>query len=84
MRRRVNPNKPSTMIKGKRTYLIALMGAAYALLIGLGILPNEEWVWGLLGFTGMGFLRAGVENSSLTQPLKLGRWIGPSEGRTET
>jgi hypothetical protein len=48
-------------LRGKKTYLVALLGGLYAALIGLGVVPNYECVWGLLGAGGLAFLRAGVK-----------------------
>ena len=49
-------------LKGKRTYITAFLGAVYAAAIGLELLPNVEFVWGLLGSSGLVFLRAGMQN----------------------
>lgn len=54
------------MLKGKRTYITAILGAVYAALIGLELLPNLEWVWGLLGAGGLAFLRAGLNDAHVT------------------
>lgn len=58
-------------LKGKKTYLVAIAGAVYAALIGLGAVQSYDFVWGLLGSGAFAFLRAGVklppEKPSTTQ-----------------
>lgn len=51
-------------LKGKKTYITAIVGAIYAALIGMDVVPNLEWIWGLLGASGVAFLRAGVTKSA--------------------
>jgi len=48
-------------LKGKKTYLVAIAGGIYAALIGLGVVPSYDFIWGLLGSGAFAFLRAGVK-----------------------
>jgi hypothetical protein len=47
-------------LKGKKTYLLALLAGIYAALVGLGLAPHSEVLWGLLGSTALATLRAGL------------------------
>jgi hypothetical protein len=48
-------------LKGKKTYVVAVAGAVYAALIGLGVVQSYDFVWGLLGSGAFAFLRAGIK-----------------------
>lgn len=48
------------MLSGYKTYIIAVLVAAYSASIYLGLLPNDPALWGLLGAGGMAALRAAV------------------------
>ncbi len=48
-------------LKGKKTYLVAIAGGIYAALIGLGVVPSYDFIWGLLGSGAFAFLRSGVK-----------------------
>jgi hypothetical protein len=48
-------------LKGKKTYAVAIAGAVYAALIGLGVVQSYDFVWGILGSGAFAFLRAGVK-----------------------
>ena len=50
-------------LQGKKTYLIAILTALYAALVGLGAVPSLDLVWGLLGSTGLATLRAGLDKA---------------------
>ena len=58
-------------LKGKKTYLTAILGGLYAVAIGLGWLPNEDWIWALLGSSGLAFLRAGIKKDGSSSTLQL-------------
>lgn len=62
-------------LKGKKTYMVAIAGAVYAALIGLGVVPSYDFIWGLLGSGAFAFLRAGVK-MPLEQPAS------PTENET--
>jgi len=47
-------------IKGKRTYIVAIVMLILGALQGLDIFIMPEWGWGILGAVGLGALRAGV------------------------
>lgn len=36
-------------LEGKKTYLLTAAGSIYLCLIALGIAPNSEIIWGLIG-----------------------------------
>jgi hypothetical protein len=55
-------------LKGKKTYAVAILGGIYAALIGMGAVPNYDFVWGLLGAGGLAFLRSGVKDSGAVTP----------------
>jgi hypothetical protein len=57
-------------IKGKKTYIVAVIGGIYAALIGAGVVPNYEFVWRLLGASGLAFLRAGIKADGINGPAK--------------
>lgn len=41
--------KIKTALDGKKTYLMTAAGSVYLCLIALGLAPNSEIVWGLIG-----------------------------------
>ena len=47
-------------LTGLKTYLVAAGAGIYAVLVGLGVLPSLDWVWGLFGVGAVAALRAGV------------------------
>ena len=49
-------------LKGKKTYIIALVVGLLAAAQSLGY-PIPDWVYAILGAAGLGTLRAGVSNS---------------------
>ena len=60
-------NSILTFLQGKKTYLLACLAGLYAALVGLGILPNAEFVWALLGSGALATLRAGLAKADVTQ-----------------
>lgn len=52
-------------LQGKKTYIIAVVGAVVSLLLACGV-TIPDWAWGLLGFLGLGALRSGVNKSGPT------------------
>ena len=55
-------------MQGKKTYLVAILAGLYAALIGLNVAPHSDWVWGLIGSTGLATLRAGLAKVLSSQP----------------
>lgn len=47
-------------LDGKKTFIIAIIGAVTALLVASGVVI-PEWVWALLSAAGLGALRAGTK-----------------------
>ena len=51
-------------LKGKKTYIIAVLIAVLGLMQGVGWFVVPETVWAILGALGLGALRAGVDKVS--------------------
>ena len=54
------------ILKGKKTYLVVAVAFILAGCNAVGWIdqPTTEKIYGILGFLGLGFLRAGVSNAS--------------------
>ena len=50
------------LLNGKKSYIVAVIVAGVALLTAFGV-EVPDWVYGILGAFGLGFLRAGVKKS---------------------
>lgn len=49
-------NKLLTFLSGKKTYIGLALGTIYSLLIALGVVESNEFVWTLIvGWTGVSF-----------------------------
>ena len=48
------------LLKGKKTYIMAVAGGAYMVLISLGIVPSIDYVWAVIGTATVASLRAGL------------------------
>jgi len=53
-------------VQGKKTQITVVIAMVIAFLEAFQIWSPPEWVWVMLGFAGVGFLRAGVKNTSQT------------------
>ena len=47
-------------LSGLKAYIVAAAAGIYAALIGLGVLPSLDWVWGLFGVSATAALRSGI------------------------
>ncbi len=50
------------MLKGKKTYLVAVATAVVGVIAAFGVVI-PVWVWPVLGSLGLGFLRSGINNT---------------------
>ena len=55
------PKKISEKLTGYRTYIVVLAAVVIAALEAFEVYTPPVWVWTVLGFAGVGFLRAGVK-----------------------
>lgn len=53
-------------LQGRKTQITVAVAMVVALLEAFGIWVPPEWIWVILGFTGMGFMRAGIKNTKTT------------------
>lgn len=52
------------LLKGRKTFIVAITIAVLGLLQGLEVFVVPEWVWPVIGGLGLTFLRAGVNKVS--------------------
>ena len=52
--------KVLAFLKGKKSYIIAIVMVGLGVAHGLDIFIVPEWTWGIIGALGLGALRAGV------------------------
>jgi hypothetical protein len=57
------PKKVVSAISGKRTHIAVLVALVLSFLEAFNIWTPPVWVWTILGFAGLGFLRLGVKNT---------------------
>uniref|UniRef100_A0A6M3KM06 Uncharacterized protein n=1 Tax=viral metagenome TaxID=1070528 RepID=A0A6M3KM06_9ZZZZ len=58
------PKKAVAAVQGKRTQITVAVAMVVAFLEAFHLWSPPEWVWIVLGFAGVGFIRAGVKNTS--------------------
>jgi len=54
-------NELIEFLKGKKTYIVAILMVALGLLQGFGFFVLPEWAWAILAAIGLTSLRAGVK-----------------------
>ena len=54
------------LVKGKKTYITAIVLVVLGCLEGLNVFVVPEWAWAVSGALGLTFLRAGVKDVSNT------------------
>jgi len=52
------------LIKGKKTYIVAIVTVTLGLLQGLDIFVMPEWAWPVIAAAGLATLRSGVNKVS--------------------
>lgn len=62
------PKKISEKLTGYRTYIVVLAAVIMAALEAFEVYTPPVWVWTVLGFAGVGFLRAGVKG--MVKPMQ--------------
>ena len=61
MNAKVEPQGMAEYLAGKKTYILAFVGALLAFVDGMGWVNIPEWVYAVIGSGGLAALRAGVK-----------------------
>jgi len=59
-------NQLIDILKGKKTYIIAIVAVVLGTLEGFGVFAIPDYIWPILGAAGLGTIRAGVTKVSGT------------------